>query len=76
MWHLHIVIFLKFQQKKISQEDMPHFSKKERLANKELSIYDSFTLGDFLIEITINSDETKTHRIFELHVDRNYIKIH
>lgn len=54
---------------------MPHFSKKERLANKELSIYDSFTLGDFLIEITINSDETKTHRIFELHVDRNYINL-
>ena len=54
---------------------MPYFSKKERLANKELSIYDSFTLGDFLIEITINSDETKTHRIFELHVDRNYINL-
>ncbi|HEX2406144.1 MAG TPA: hypothetical protein VHJ38_02955 [Nitrososphaeraceae archaeon] len=40
-----------------------------------MSIYDSFTLGDFLIEITINSDETKTHRIFELHVDRNYINL-
>jgi hypothetical protein len=38
-------------------------------------IDDSCTIGTFLIEITINSDETKTHRRFELHVDSDYINL-
>ena len=51
------------------------FSKKGRLLHNELSIDDSFTVGIFLIEITINSDETNTRRRFELHVDGSYINL-
>jgi hypothetical protein len=40
-----------------------------------MSIDDSFTIGTFLIEITINSDETKTRRRFELCVNSNYINL-
>jgi len=40
-----------------------------------MSIDDSFTIGTFLIEIIINSDETKTRRRFELCVSSNYINL-
>jgi len=48
------------------------FSKKGRLIKNELAVQDSFTVGNFLIEITINSVETKTKARFELHVDTDY----
>ena len=51
------------------------FSKKERLKTNEVVIQDSFTVGDFLIEIIVNSDETNTRAHFKVHVDTDYTKL-
>ena len=51
------------------------FSQKGRLKKNELRIEDSFTNGDFDIEISIFSDETNTKRRFKLHIDTNYINL-
>jgi len=51
------------------------FSIKERLEKIELRVNDSFTSGDFDIEISVFSDETNTKRCFRIHIGTSYINV-
>jgi hypothetical protein len=50
-------------------------SKKERLKKNELTVEDSFTEGNFQIEVIVNSEETNTKARFKVHVDSDYINL-
>jgi hypothetical protein len=76
---LHVVFAYRYFSQIPTGENTPtryaSFSLKQRLPNNELSIEDSFTIGDYLIEIIINSEETNTKARFKVHVDANYMNL-
>ena len=65
-WDILHIVFANSNFFHSKQVDAPtryaSFSQKGRLKKNELRIEDSFTNGDFDIEISIFSDETKTQR--------------
>ena len=42
------------------------------LSNKNLIVQDSFSDGEFELEISVNAEETNTKARFKIHVDTNY----
>jgi len=77
-WDILHVVFANssFPSKQVSAPTRyASFSKKERLKTNRLVIEDSFTVGDFLIEIMVNSEETNTKAHFKVHVDTDYMNL-
>ena len=43
--------------------------------NKNLTVQDSFSDGEFELEILVNAEETNTKARFKIHLDTNYLSL-
>lgn len=51
------------------------FSTMDKFSKRSLTVQDSFSDGEFEIEISINAEETNTKTRFKVYVDTNYISL-
>jgi hypothetical protein len=51
------------------------FSTMDALSKQTFGVRDSFSDGEFKIEISINAEETNIKARFKVHVDTNYMNI-
>jgi len=72
MSYLQILDFLLFQFKKV--QDIS-FSTIDALSKQAFAVQDTFSDGEFEIEISLNSEETNTKVRFKVYVDTNYLNL-
>ena len=51
------------------------FSTMDRFSKKSLTVQDSFSDGEFEIEISVIAEETNTKARFKVYVDTNYLNL-
>jgi len=51
------------------------FSTMDALSNQSFAVHDTFSEGEFEIEISINTEETNTKARFKVYVDTNHLNL-
>jgi len=74
---LHVVFtYIKFPSVSVREGTRyASFSTMDALSNQAFAVHDTFSDGEFEIEISINAEETNTKAHFKVYVDTNYLNL-